>query len=1105
MIRKKRMGKGIAKILSGLLVFGMVAGLVPEVPGGTVHAKAADVSEPGVNVYATKEQLMTAFTPDENGTNANVGKLLFGKNASGTAQGWYILGTDKGVQRDNTIIFAASSIEENVLFNNDKSDKSYKGGYGIYADGNPTEVYANHYGASGLRTTLQNMASDKNYFSVAEQALMQATTVTTTDTKNENKKYTTTDKLYALEGDYKATSLKAGSDNSVLLQRSTYWSGEEFWLRSPDSIYRNSGSDAYFTSMRYQNVNGMYVDAETAIRPATNLDLSNVLFASAATCNDGTINIGEAMTLRLDGKNKGIGTVTYNASTKKIKVDKGNTTDRVYLMVQCKLGGQESLTGCTIDKSQDVTMFSDDVDLSKCKIWLETTDADGMIYAVEATEENGGTPAEEHTGIHSIDLPSGETWQGVDSLDEISDAGYYYLTDNVSLTESWTPQNNVVLCLNGKTITMNADNKAVIEVDSNNSFTLCDCKGEGKVTHGTKQDDTNKYSGSGVNVKVKGTFTMYGGSISGNTADQGGGVYNSGTFNMNGGTITSNTANNGGGVYNDNAGRFIMYGGTITGNKAEQTYGTEYGGGVYNQGTFNMYGGEITNNTAIVGGGGVFNKGTFTMSAGTTISENKAYGGGGVFNGNGTFTMSGGTISRNELVGPASNLSGGGVFSQGGTFTMSGGTITGNKAKEYGGGVYINTGTFTMSGGEITSNSSESYGGGVCYSSSQLFKMSGTVNITENKVGTTPNNLYLWNGQQVSASGLTNGAEIGVTTQIAPTNDSSVTITSDSVSVNCFSSDNSDYETAIDENSKVVLKKKAAVEAPSITKQPQPVSVKVGETATFTVVAAGTDLSYQWRVNKNDNAGFVDIVGANSESYTLNAVSKDCNGYQYQCVVSNAGDSVTSGTVTLTVTEDAAPTPNPNPTPTPEPNPEPNPEPTPTPTPNPAPEPTTPTPDPAPATSTPATSTTTAPASSAAAAPAQVTYDILDGAGSSWTQNTDGSLAIRGSGEISKFREVKVDGVTVDPVNYTVTEGSTIITFKPEYLKSLSAGNHSFELVWTDGTAATNFTVAENADQSAKSPKTGEDFSRTLCTVLLMVSCTGLAGMFVRRKKSSLR
>ena len=664
----------------------------------------------------------------------------------------------------------------------------------------------------------------------------------------------------------------------------------------------------------------------------------------------------------------------------------------------------------------------------------------GTVHAKAEGESEQNVTTEAHTqhcicGTGELSVEGHkhkeETWKGINNLSEIDSQGpgSYYLMQDVKLTSAWTCRKNVNLCLNGHSITRTTEatdgqngNNAVIIIQ-NVDFTLTDCKGTGTITHQEGVSGEGVYnkgrffmnngtiSGNNGGVKNPGMFFMYGGTITSNTANNGGGVDNAGTFTMDGGTITSNTANNGGGVYNDNAGRFIMYGGTITGNKAEQTYGTEYGGGVYNQGTFNMYGGEITNNTATVGGGGVFNKGTFTMS-----------------------------------------------------------------------------------GGEITSNSSESYGGGVCYSSSQLFKMSGTVNITENKVGTTPNNLYLWNGQQVSASGLTSGAEIGVTTQIVPINDSSVPITSDSVSVNCFFSDNSDYETAIDENSKVVLKTKTAVEAPSITKQPQPVSVKVGETATFTVVAAGTDLSYQWRVNKNDNAGFVDIVGANSESYTLNAVSKDCNGYQYQCVVSNAGDSVTSGTVTLTVTEDAAPTPNPNPTPTPEPNPEPNPEPTPTPTPNPA-----------PATSTPATSTTTAPASSAAAAPAQVTYDILDGAGSSWTQNTDGSLAIRGSGEISKFRAVKVDGVTVDPVNYTVTEGSTIITFKPEYLKSLSAGNHSFELIWTDGTAATNFTVAENADQSAKSPKTGEDFSRTLCTVLLMVSCTGLAGMFVRRKKSSLR
>lgn len=164
MIRKKRMSKGIAKILSGFLVFGMVAGLVPAAPDQTVHAKAADVSKPGVTVYATKEQLMTAFTPDASGTNANVGKLLFGINASDTAQGWYILGKDNGVQGDNTIIFAASPIATGK-FNNEQKNKAYMKDYGTYTDGDSAEeCAANHYGASNLRVTLQGMASNKDYF-----------------------------------------------------------------------------------------------------------------------------------------------------------------------------------------------------------------------------------------------------------------------------------------------------------------------------------------------------------------------------------------------------------------------------------------------------------------------------------------------------------------------------------------------------------------------------------------------------------------------------------------------------------------------------------------------------------------------------------------------------------------------------------------------------------------------------------------------------------------------------------------------------------------------------------------------------------------------------
>ena len=84
------------------------------------------------------------------------------------------------------------------------------------------------------------------------------------------------------------------------------------------------------------------------------------------------------------------------------------------------------------------------------------------------------------------------------------------------------------------------------------------------------------------------TFNLTGGTISGGTADYGGGVYVDGTFNMSGGTIKNNSALNGWGadVYCD-SGIFTMTGGVI---------GTSSNGGIYNvSGTLNLYGGTVYN------------------------------------------------------------------------------------------------------------------------------------------------------------------------------------------------------------------------------------------------------------------------------------------------------------------------------------------------------------------------------------------------------------------------------------------------------------------------------------------------------------------------------
>lgn len=133
----------------------------------------------------------------------------------------------------------------------------------------------------------------------------------------------------------------------------------------------------------------------------------------------------------------------------------------------------------------------------------------------------------------------------------------------------------------------------------------------------------------------------------------------------------------------------------------------------------------------------------------------------------------------------------------------------------------------------------------------------------------------------------------------------------------------------------------------------------------------------------------------------------------------------------------------------------------------------------------------------------QASYKIISGADSEWKQNTDGNITIRGNGEFSKFESVKVDGSIIDAKNYTAKEGSTIIILKADYLKTLSVGTHSFEIVWTDGSAVTNFKVSKNTDDSQQPtpPQTGDNSRPMLWVTLLAASLAGLLALLVVRRK----
>ena len=132
--------------------------------------------------------------------------------------------------------------------------------------------------------------------------------------------------------------------------------------------------------------------------------------------------------------------------------------------------------------------------------------------------------------------------------------------------------------------------------------------------------------------------------------------------------------------------------------------------------------------------------------------------------------------------------------------------------------------------------------------------------------------------------------------------------------------------------------------------------------------------------------------------------------------------------------------------------------------------------------------------------PGQEEYKILDGADSSWTQDAHKGLVIRGNGEFSKFKCVKVDGIIVDTKNYTVSEGSTVVTLKEDYLNTLAAGKHTFEIEWTDGLASTTFTVVKDnnnlvqvtGNKNSIVTKTGDTANYVLYSILLMISFVGL-------------
>lgn len=330
--------------------------------------------------------------------------------------------------------------------------------------------------------------------------------------------------------------------------------------------------------------------------------------------------------------------------------------------------------------------------------------------------------------------------------------------------------------------------------------------------------------------------------------------------------------------------------------------------------------------------------------------------------------------------------------------------------------------------------------------------------------------------------------------------------------------------------------------APTITTQPQDVEVKENETAAFAVKVTGTEpLSYRWQQSTDSGRSWTDIGGATDATYITVATTTNMNGTQYRCVVSNSAGSVTSNVATLTVNkhvhtwgnpvwnwsedgktctvtftcqDDEAHKETPAVTVTS-------------------------------AVKTPATCTETGittytaivelngqtytdtkdvadiPATGhsyengkctvcSAVDPAFKAM-IIEGANGEWQKGSEDALSFTSNAAFADFLKVQVDGKDVDASNYTVKEGSTLVTLNASYLETLSAGKHTLAIVSDTGTAETEFTVLAAEGEAADSktandsdkeslPETGDGSMLPIAALSILAMVSAAAGALSLRR-----
>lgn len=1082
---KKRFRKGTALLLACTLM----AGVVTAMPGNIVNVKAATV-DPSVTAYATKDQLNgNTFTPDQDGYSDTIAKLVFGKNSSGNPQEWYILGHDSEVSGENTILFATGPIKKCIFAPGSVNDKAPIRISEItderatlidtytYADDNSYDtVYRNHYGISTLRAVLIDLAKDPNYFTYTEQGMMNATSFSTYDYKNKVD-YTMVDKLYAL---YQTVSYRLflRKGGSIKVHYDYYWNSakignHKFWLCAPNN--KDYSVFCINTGVSIQSQSDIYKTND--VQPATNLNLKDVLFASAAkapssgTVEAGPIAEGTAMTLRLNGSGKTIGIVEYNTTIDVITAQNDvNAAGPVSLVIQgkngetdwfysVKLGSKTVVTKAQIEEACDIS----DISLADCKIWLETT-IDNVTYAKEATQTTGSNGSSTNyinsVAVMGLDAPvENADFDTVISCDDpkIAKMSITFFTtgengeEEVSGKADWNKSYKAKITLgpgavgdtfyafsNSVSVTLNGESMGNISVNPDGTLTI------------TTQEFTKTAKRKILSVTaptVPSTFTNYYGHegyepilTSGGNGELG--TQAEVTFETDvppttkAMDVTWTIESAGGGVYDNTPGASNTFRWTITDASAAD----------YNITTCPGY---DSSKAAITGTVTIANKAATPVTITGTDSSIE-------YTGEVIDVAQYFNIDANAGSATYSDVTGSGDGNGVGTLVGSQLTVTQTgefqiKVNTAANGIYAageETITLTVGNGNIQYTMSD-YSGiydGQPHSISLTGLVPDDATVTYSTDGTT---FGTDNPAFINAASYPVHYSISKDNYNTSSGSKTVTINKKSVTVKADEQDII-WGNAIDQSSYLADGLVTGDSIVEITLSPSTAALTDNGTISVSgikiVNALGVDVTGNYDITTqngtlkiaHDTTLPLDRIEAvktktsytagdtlNVDDITVTAYYSD--GYSVAVTgfttnvdaisMSEIGDKTLTVSYTekgITKTADLAITVSEKQKPD--------------------------------------------------------NYQIIDGANSSYAAGSGEELSIRGNGDFSKFVGVKVDGNLVDPNYYTAKEGSTIITLKSSYMNTLSAGTHTFEILWTDGSASTTFAINANpADSNSQS------------------------------------